>query len=108
MVHRDVGGPLLELAHRVAARAHRIGDQSVCVTNGSGRVVDEPRLCVAPRPGVPPCKRSSAVARVPPVSLDASRGRSADCGRWHDDSVTYLRVHGLSAAAHGDRSGWIR
>src|SRR5450759_153762 len=44
MIDRHIGGPLLEIAHRVTAGRHDPLDQSVGIVNGGGRIVDEARL----------------------------------------------------------------
>jgi hypothetical protein len=49
MIHRDVGGALLEIANGITPDLHQIGNESVRFDNGTLRVIDEFRLVGPPR-----------------------------------------------------------
>src|SRR5262249_57959802 len=43
-----IGQPIVTLIDGVAARMHDVADELVCIVDGSGRIVHEPRLTYAP------------------------------------------------------------
>ena len=48
MVYRDIAGPLLEIADRIAARLHYVADQCIGKGDGARWIIDEPRLHFVP------------------------------------------------------------
>jgi hypothetical protein len=52
VIHRDVGGALLEVVHRVAALAQDLHDQLVRLSERDCRLIHEPRLDLLPLRGV--------------------------------------------------------
>src|SRR5579862_2149554 len=52
MIHREIGGILLEVAHRIAASLHYVLDQRIGMIHGGPWIVHKSRLLPAPIFGI--------------------------------------------------------
>ncbi len=103
MIDPDVGGPLLEVVHRVGPAAHHLGHQPVGVPGGPGRVVHGPAL------GRPPCLQVA----VPGGQLEGHDGELSaplQAGREVSFGAALITGSGHGALYSGPNccSRWVR